>query len=126
MKKLVTLFLSLCLVLSLSLAGAEGFTPGTYEASAPGFNTAPDAITVKVTVDEKAITAVEIEGEGEQPYGVPAFPGMAEALLGKDSAEFDAVAGATMSSNGVKEAVEKALAAARGEAVDNADRKSVV
>ena len=120
MKKLVTLFLSLCLVLSLSLAGAEGFTPGTYEASAPGFNTAPDAITVKVTVDEKAITAVEIEGEGEQPYGVPAFPGMAEALLGKDSAEFDAVAGATMSSNGVKEAVEKALAAARGEAVDNA------
>ncbi|MBQ8094976.1 MAG: FAD-dependent oxidoreductase [Clostridia bacterium] len=121
MKKLVSLLLSICLVLACTaMAGAEGkFTPGTYEATAPGYDTAPDAITVKVTVDENAITAIEIKGQGEQPFGEPAFPAMIEAMTGKDSADFDAVAGATMSSNGVKEAVEKALAAARGEAVEN-------
>ena len=121
MKKVVSLLLSFCLVFALAaMAGADGkFTPGTYEASAPGYITEPGAITVKVTVDENAITAVEIEGEGEQPFGVPAFPTMVEGLIGKDSADFDVVAGATMSSNGVKEAVEKALAAARGEATEN-------
>ena len=119
MKKL-SVILALAMVLFAAMASADGtFTPGTYEASAPGFNDAPDAITVKVTVDENAITAVEIEGEGEQPFGVPAFPDMAAAMVGKDAAEFDAVAGATLSSNGVKAAVEKALAMAKGEAAEN-------
>ena len=120
MKKLFSLFLVICLLSLAAFAGADGaFVPGTYEASAPGYVSEPDAIKVKVTVDENAITAIEIEGEGEQPFGVPAFPQMIEAMIGKNSADFDVVAQATYSSNGVKEAVEKALAAARGESTEN-------
>ena len=123
MKRWLALLLSICMLVSVTaFAGAEGvFTPGTYEAAASGYQDIPDAVKVKVTVDENVITAVEIEGEGEQPFGVQNFPAMAEALIGKDSAEFDAIAGATLSSNGVMEAVEKALAAARGEATENTE-----
>ena len=117
MKKLVSLFLCLCLAVSCAaIAAAEGaaFVPGTYEGSGTGYSeTTP--VTVKVTVDENAITAVEIAGEGEQPFGVPQFDTYASALVGRADADIDAVANATMTRNGVKEAVEKALAAARGE-----------
>lgn len=46
------------------VASAATFTPGEYEASAQGFG---GTITVKVTVDEEAITAIEIDGSGETP-----------------------------------------------------------
>ena len=115
MKKSVSVLLTLCLVLVFSLAMAEAaFTPGTYEGTGKGYSETT-AVTVKVTVDENAITAVEIEGEGEQPFGVPQFETYANALIGRTDAEIDAVAGATMTKDGIKEAVEKALAAARGE-----------
>ena len=94
--------------------GGEGFTAGTYTGEGKGYSeTVP--VTVKVTVDENAITAVEIEGEGEQPFGVPQFETYAAALIGRTDGEIDAVAGATMTRNGITEAVNKALAAARGE-----------
>ena len=122
MKKLVALFLSLCLVLASAACLAEGaaFTPGTYEGEGKGYSET-DSVKVKVTVDENAITAVEIEGPGEQPFGEPAFPTYAEALIGRADAEIDAVAGATMTRNGIKQAVEAALAAARGEEAAPAD-----
>ena len=119
MRKTWSLFLALCLVMGcVSFASADGaFTPGTYTAAAPGYQQVPDAVTVTITVDENAITAVEITGDGEQPFGVPNYPAFAEAPVGRSDAEIDAVAGATMTSNGVKEAAEKALAQAKGEAV---------
>lgn len=46
------------------VASAATFTPGEYEASAQGFG---GTITVKVTVDEETITAIEIDGSGETP-----------------------------------------------------------
>ena len=49
------------------------------------------------------------------PFGVPNYPAFQEALIGRADAEIDTVAGATMTSAGVKEAAEKALAQARGE-----------
>ena len=115
MKKVVALLLGLCLLLSsMAFAEAAAFTPGTYEATGKGYSET-DPVTVKVTVDEGAITAVEIEGAGELPFGQPAFPTYIEALIGRSDAEIDAVAGATMTHDGVVEAVEKALAEARGE-----------
>jgi len=116
MKKILALFLALCLTLGLAGGLAEGaaFTPGTYEGTGKGYSET-DPVAVKVTVDENAITAVEIEGPGELPFGVPAFETYISELIGRSDAEIDAVAGATMSRNGVAEAVNKALAAARGE-----------
>ena len=99
-------------------AEAAALIPGTYEGSGTGYSpTTP--VTVKVTVDEQGITAVEIEGKDELPFGVPQFETYANALVGRADADIDAVAGATMTRDGIKEAVEKALAAARGENTDN-------
>ena len=113
MKKYLSLFLSLCLILgSMGFAFADAaFTPGTYTGSAEGF--AGD-VKATVTVDENAITAIEIVGADETPaIGGAAITTMQEAYVGKADAEaVDAVAGATFTSKGVKAAVAKALAAA--------------
>lgn len=117
MKKLLALLLSLCMLLTMASFGAvaEGaFTAGEYEAQAQGFG---GAVSVKVTVDENAITAITIEGADETPaLGGEAIKALQETLVGKSSAdEVDAITGATITSNAVKDAVAKALSAAAGE-----------
>ncbi len=121
MKKFFSLLLVLCLLGScMGLASADGtFTPGVYTASAPGYQQVPDAVTVTLTVDENTITGAAITGDGEQPFGVPAYEELSQALVGRSDADIDTVAGATMTSNGVILAANKALAQARGEAVEN-------
>jgi fumarate reductase flavoprotein subunit len=113
MRKQFCLVLVLCLALTAAPALAA-FTPGTYEGSGKGYSEQVP-VKVKVTVDDKAITAVEITGDGEQPFGVPQFENYGKALVGRTDGKIDAVSGATMTRNGITEAVEKALAAARGE-----------
>ena len=115
MKKLVSLLLSLCLVLGCAaVASADGYTPGTYEATAQGFG---GDVKVSVTVDDSAITAVEITGDAETPtVGGAAIPDLISQILEKQSAEIDGVTGATLTSGAVKEAAAKALAQAAGTA----------
>ena len=118
MKRIFSLLLALCMAMScLAIASAEGtFTPGTYEGAGQGYG--PNVpVTVKVTVDENAITALEIEGAEELPFGVPLFPEIQEAYVGQSEADIDIKTSATapLTIKGVKEAVGKALAAARGE-----------
>lgn len=109
------------MLLSASMtAGAAAFTPGTYEASAQGFG---GAINVAVTVDEEAITAIEITGDGETPaLGGAAIEQMSAAYVSQADADgVDSVAGATITSTAVKTAVGNALAQARGEAQEMAE-----
>ncbi|MBO7392507.1 MAG: FAD-dependent oxidoreductase, partial [Verrucomicrobia bacterium] len=115
MKKLVSLLLSLCLVLGcVAFASADGYTPGTYEATAQGFG---GDVKATVTVDDSTVTAVEITGDAETPtVGGAAIPELINQILEKQSAEIDGVAGATLTSNAVKEAAAKALALAAGDA----------
>ena len=115
MKKLVALFLSLCLVLGcMAFASADGYTPGTYEAAATGFG---GDVKVEITVDENAITDVVITGEKETPaIGGAAIPQLAEQIKAQQSAEIDGVSGATLTSGAVKEAAAKALEQAAGAA----------
>ena len=111
MKKFA-LILAVCFVLSASVACA--FTPGTYEGEGKGYSeTSP--VKVKVTVDADKITAVEIDAPEEVPFGVMNFPTYINALIGRTDGQIDAISNATMSRNGIAEAVEKALAEARGE-----------
>ena len=91
-----------------------GFTPGTYEGEGKGYSEGAP-VKVKVTVDADKITAVEIDAPEEQPFGVPNFPKYIEALIGRADGNIDAISNATMSRNGIAEAVNKALAAAKGE-----------
>ena len=109
------------MLLSASMtAGTATFTPGTYEASAQGFG---GAINVAVTVDEEAITAIEITGDGETPaLGGAAIEQMSAAYVGQNDAEgVDGMTGATITSTAVKAAVGNALAQARGEAQEVAE-----
>lgn len=117
MKKVLCLMLCLCMLLS-GAALAEGiFTPGEYTASAQGYG---GNVTVKVTVDEKAVTAIEIIGENETPvFGGKAIDSYKESLVGITSAErIDMYAGATVTSTAVRAAVADALAQAQG--IENA------
>ena len=119
MKKFVSLLLVLMLaIVPFTAVNAATFTPGEYEATAQGFG---GDVTVKVTVDENAVTAVEITGEDETPaLGGAAIEEFTTSLVGVSDAEaVEAVSGATVTSTTVKEALAKALAQAKGEAAEN-------
>ena len=118
MKKFVSLLLVLMMAIVPFAGSAAVFTPGEYTATAAGFG---GDVTVKVTVDENAVTAVEIAGDKETPaLGGAAIEKYAVSLVGVSDADaVDTVSGATITSNAVKEALGKALAQAKGEATEN-------
>ena len=118
MKKFVSLLLVVMMAIVPFAGNAAAFTPGEYTGTATGFG---GDVTVKVTVDENAVTAVEITGEKETPaLGGAAIEKYATSLVGVSDADaVDTVASATITSNAVKEALGKALAQAKGEATEN-------
>ncbi|MDO5377019.1 MAG: FAD-binding protein [Clostridia bacterium] len=118
MKKLISLALVFMLAAVAVTASAATYTPGEYEASAQGFG---GTVTVKVTVDEETVTAAQITGENETPsLGGAAIEQMSAALVGAADADVDGVAGATVTSTAVKEALAAALAQAKGEEANDA------
>ena len=88
------------------------YTPGTYTAVGKGFG---GDVEVTVTVDGSSITEVEIKGDGETPdFGGKAIEEMPEQIMSAQSAEVDGVAGATVTSDAVRGAVQSALNEAMG------------
>ena len=67
------------------------------------------SIRVEVTMIDEEITAIEIleHGEDEDVSG-PAFEEIPDAIITAQSTEVDAVTGATLTSNGIMEAVADA------------------
>ena len=119
MKKLLALVLAVAMMSTgLMMASAETFIPGTYEATAQGFG---GTVSVKLTVDESTVTAIEIVGDHETDgYGKKAIADFNATLVGISSADdVDVWATATVTSTAVKEAVASALAQAAGEATAN-------
>ena len=100
-------------------AGSEAAAPavqgdykdGTYEGTGKGNN---GDITVEVTVEGGNIVSVTLKEHGETP-GIyeAAEKGVTEAIITSQTAEVDAVSGATNTSNGIMEAVGAALAEAK-------------
>lgn len=89
-------------------AGAAGVKDGTYTAQAQGF---AGPVTVWVTVEDGAIAAVEAQGLQETPgKGSVAIDQLPGRIVAANGTQVDGVAGATVTSDGVKAAVEKALA----------------
>ena len=111
MKKFLALALVLCML--MPAAGlAQAYTPGTYEAEAQGF---ASAVKVSVVITETGIADVTIDASGETAsIGGAAAEPLKAAILEKQSAEVDAVTGATITSNAVKAAVQKCLDEAAG------------
>ena len=107
MNKWLALALSVCLLTAcFAPAMAEGMKPGTYTAVAKGMF---DGLTVDVTVTEDKIEKIEVKEHQETAPGWPALEKVPAAIVEAQSLAVDGVAGATMSSNGVKAAVEAAL-----------------
>ena len=105
MKKLVSLMLAL-LMLTGVCASAETFT-----GTANGIG----EVVVTLTVEGGKITAAEVKGEGETKgigYEPCANGVYAEAIVAAQGAEIDNISGATVTSNAVKQATEKAMEAA--------------
>lgn len=94
--------------------GEAIYTPGTYTASANGFG---GEVKVDVTVSESAIEDIVFTGDGETPtIGGAALETIKAQILGSGEPTFDMVSGATVTSTAVKEALDKAIAMAKGEA----------
>ncbi|MDO5378577.1 MAG: FAD-binding protein [Clostridia bacterium] len=96
-----------------AFAEAKGmYTPGTYSAQAQGM----DTVTVTMTFSESAITDVVLDMPGETPsIGQAAAEDLKAALLSGQTAEIDAVSGATITSNAVAKAANKCIKQAKGE-----------
>ena len=101
----------LVLVLALlSCTGALAMNSGTYEAEAEGRN---GAVKVAVTVSETAIESVEVVAHSETAgIADPALERIPAAIVEGQTLAVDAVATATITSNAILSAAEKALAAA--------------
>ena len=98
MKRALCLLLTLCLVMGLTPALAEGkYTPGTYEASAAGFG---GDIKIAVEVSEDAILGVsvlehsETEGVGTINFFANGFVERSVIIVGDELAR-DGEDGAT-------------------------------
>ena len=112
MKKLLSLVLSLCLL--LTAVPALAYTAGDYTASGAGLN---GPIEVTVTFDADKIVDIKI-GAHSETAGIsdPAFEKIPAAIIAGQTLAVDVVAGATFTSKGILEAVEAAVVAAGGDA----------
>lgn len=97
-------------------AGAAVYTPGTYTATATGMG----EVTVRMTFTENAITEVTVDTANETiDLARNSAEDFQKALLDAQSAQIDGVAGATFTSDAVRQAAASCI--------DQAiDRKSVV
>lgn len=117
MKRILAILLSAALVLSLAAcgttpastgsSGTTGLTDGVYTGEAQGNN---GAIAVEVTVEQGKLAGVTVTGHNEtKGLGDVAMETLIELMVENNSTNVDAVAGATFSSEGLKEAVRQAL-----------------
>ena len=115
-KKLLSRVLVLALVMALTLgtalapvsAMAEAtLTDGTYTGAANGMG---GAVNVTVTVEGGKITSVEV-GDNQETPGIsdPAIEQIPAAIVEAQSTDVDGVAGATVTSDAIKAAVDAAL-----------------
>lgn len=130
-KKWTAALLSAAMILSLltgcgssasTSTAVTGSPAGTYEGTGAGRN---GDITVAVTLDDAAaITNIEVKAQEETPgVGDIAFEQMIPQMVEHNTIAVDAVATATLTSNGLLEAVRAALTAA---GVDPADYMNAV
>ena len=112
MKKHISLMLILAFMLTalVGCGGSDSYTDGIYEGEAMGM----DTLRVSVEISEGNITSVEIIEENEsEGYKETALEAIPAAIVESNSTDVDAVAGATVTSNAIIEAVNNALESAK-------------
>ena len=111
-KKVLSLALCLCMPLFASSALAE-YADGSYTGVGTGMG---GDVNVSVTVEGGKIVSVEV-GEHNETPGIsdPAIEQIPAAIVEAQSADVEAVSGATVTSNAIKEAVKAALSGEQAE-----------
>ena len=105
MKKFAAIVLAMLML--VSVVGAQAMTAGTYEAAAKGFH---GDVKIAVTVDENAITAIEVLEQSEtEGIGTPVYEPLIKQALETQSAQLDTVSGATVTCNAFMEALANAM-----------------
>ena len=90
----------------------RNYTAGTYAASAQGFG----ELTLFASFDESSITDIVLDVSNETPaIGGAAAEELISQCLAAQDYEIDGVAGATLTTTGVKEALADCIAQATGE-----------
>ena len=113
MKMLAATLLSVVLLAAACSGMAQTYQPGVYASESQGFG---GVVSVEIEVSDEAILSVKVTADSETPaLGGAAAESLAAAILEAQSAEVDAVAGATVTSSAVKEAAQKAMAMAKGQ-----------
>ena len=99
--------------------GVEGtFVPGTYTGEGQGYG---GTVVVTLTTDSSSITDVKVTGDKETPnVGGLYLETLANQVRLAQSADIDGVSGATLTSDGVREAAAAAIALAKGESAPEA------
>ena len=85
------------------------YTAGTYDGEGEGHG---GTFKVSVTVDELAITAIDVVENPESEFAQDAVNSLVEAAIAQNSGTIDAVSGASETSAGVIGAISNALAKA--------------
>jgi fumarate reductase flavoprotein subunit len=89
---------------------ADGMTAGTYEGTGRGMK---GDLKVSVTVDETSILSIDVvdcvDTDGIKEAAIEALP---DTIVAQQSTQVDNISGATMTSLGIKNAVEDALTTA--------------
>ena len=117
MKKHFSLILAMVMAFTMLCVPTQAMAePQSGQASAKGFG---GEVTVTVTVEDGKIVDVVADGPGETfNVGQAALPLLAQAMIDAQSAEVDAVAGATFTSGAFRMAAAQALADVQGEAIE--------
>ena len=87
----------------------KGLKDGVYEASSNGYG---GRLAVRVTVKNGKLTDIKVVSNNETPQYFRRASSVIDKILSTGSVNVDSVAGATISSNAIKQAVSKALAQA--------------
>lgn len=123
MKKLFSVFLSLFMVFSLVGCSNKNTAGGTYEGVGEGRN---GDIKVAVTLDgDGKITDIEVkESQETEGVGTIAYDQMIPEMVEGNTIAVDTVATATLTSNGLLEAVKDALKNAGADEADYTGKSS--
>ena len=117
-KKLICLLAAVSMITTLSVCQSKtestaGYTAGTYEGVGKGVH---GDITLEVTFDDKSINSIEVVSHNETAgISDAAFDKIPAAIIENQSLAVDTVSGATLTSNGILEAVGNAVTAAGGD-----------
>lgn len=109
MRKSIAAVTILVMAMSLTACGGSktAYTAGTYNTTATGMG---GDVKVAVTFTEDKIDKVEVVEHAEtEGISDPAIAQIPTAIVEKQSADVDAVTGATVTSTAIKEAVKTAI-----------------